>query len=116
MSTDERSQHQLGRLVERAVADVCGLPRPGLWFCVGRVVRGHPPERLTAWATLHFLPQDAPFCCGEPGCHLGLNEACIAEEVNEQIRRAMRLRHGVAVDFHNHIGVHYHPGVIFHRG
>jgi hypothetical protein len=34
---DKRSQHELKRLVERAVADVRGLPRPGLWFCVDEV-------------------------------------------------------------------------------
>jgi hypothetical protein len=112
----KRSQHELKRLVEQAVSDVCGLPRPGLWFCVDVVEpHGRPPERLKVWATLHFLPEGSPFCCGESGCHLGLRGE-ILREVGEHIRRTMGLRQEVSVDFGHRIGVHYHPGVVFHHG
>jgi len=112
----KRSQHEFKRLVERAVKDVCGLPRPGLWFCVDDVEsRGHPPEHLSVRATLHFLSEGAPFCCGEPQCHLGL----LGEQlraVEEHIRRAMHLRQELTVEFGDRLGVEYHEGVTFHYG
>ncbi len=33
----ERSQHELKRLVEEAVASVCDLPRRGIWLCAEAV-------------------------------------------------------------------------------
>lgn len=108
------SQHELKRLVEQAVADVCGLPRPGLWFCVDEVeARGGPPEHLKVWATLHFLPEGSPFCCGESGCHLGLFGERL-QQVSEHVRRAMHLRQELSVDFGDRIAVYYHSGVVFH--
>lgn len=113
---NKRSRHALKQLVGRAVADVCGLPRPGLWLCVDEVeARGRPPDRLTVRATFHFLPEGSPFCCGEPGCHLGLSDG-LADQVGEHVRRAMHLRQGVSVDFGERIGVNYHEGVAFHYG
>jgi hypothetical protein len=113
---DKRSQHYLKHLVERAVADVCGLPRPGLWFCVDEVQAcGRPPERLIVWANLHFLPAGSPFCCGEPGCHLFLFGER-ADQVGEHVRHAMHLRQRVTVDFGDRIEANYHEGVTFHYG
>src|SRR5262245_28775603 len=41
----KHSQEELKRLVETAVTDVCGPPRPGLWFCVEHVkLSGRPLE------------------------------------------------------------------------
>jgi hypothetical protein len=112
MVTDKHSKHELKRLVERAVADLCGLPRPGLWFCVDDVeAQGRPPDRLKVRATLHFLPEGSPFCCG----HLGLFGEQV-RQVGEHILRAMRLRQEVSVDFGDRIGVNYHTGVSFHYG
>jgi hypothetical protein len=108
-----RSRHELRRLVEEAVAEVCGLPRPGLWFCVDEIEpSGWPPERLRVWATLHFLPAGSPFCCGEPGCHLGLFGER-ETQVGDHVRRAMGLEQPVRVEFADRIGVRYHPGVGF---
>jgi hypothetical protein len=113
---DKRSQHNWKQLVERAVADVCGLPRLGLWFCVDEVeARGRLPDRLTVWATLHFLPEGSPFCCGEPGCQLGLDDE-LTHYVSEYLRHAMHLRQELSVDFGGRIGVNYHEGVTFHYG
>ena len=110
---EKHSQHELRRLVEQAVADICGLPRPGLYFCVDEVeVHGRPPERLKVWATLHFLPEGSPFCCGEPGCHLG---NC-AQPVSEHVRRMMHLRQDLTVEFVPRIRANHHPGVSFHYG
>ena len=110
----KRSEHELKRLVEAAVADVCGLPRPGLWFGVEAVESfGHPPSYLRVWATLHFLPSGAPFCCTEPGCHLVPFGERLAE-VGEHVRRAMRLEQSVTVELGDGIAVHVHPGVSLH--
>ena len=112
----KQSQHELKRLVEQAVSVVCGTLRPGLWFCVDEVEsRGHPPEGLKVWATLHFLPEGSPFCCGKPGCHLGLSGDRL-REVGDRIRRAMGLRQEVSVDFGERIAVNCYPGVAFHYG
>jgi hypothetical protein len=112
----KRSQAELRRLVETAVAEACGLPRPGLWFGVDAVeASGQPPERLRVWATLHFLPAGSPFCCGEPGCHLALFGERLAM-VGEHVRRAMGLRQAAAVEFGDRVGVQYHPGVEFRAG
>src|SRR5438034_1158894 len=103
----------LKRLAEAAVCDVCQLPRAGLWLCVDAVeMSGRPPRRLRVWATLHFLPAGSPFCCGEPGCHLGLFGERLAD-VEEHLGAAMGLRQPVTVEFGHRIGVVYHPGVEF---
>jgi hypothetical protein len=113
---NKRSQHKLKQIVEAAVSTVCNLPRPGLWFCVDFVeAMGHPPEKLRVWATLHFLPEGSPFCCGEAGCHLGLFGEKTAE-VDEQVRHALGLRQLVSVEFEDGIRVNYHPGVVFRIG
>jgi hypothetical protein len=108
-----RSEDELRRLVANAVAEVCGLPRAGLWLSIDAVeASGQPPERLRAWATLHFLPAGSPFCCGEPGCHLGLfGERLTA--IGEHLRRTMQLQQPVAVEFDDRIRTQYHPGVDF---
>lgn len=107
----KRSQHELKRLVEEAVAVECDLPRLGLWFCVDAVeAQGRPPARFRVWATLHFVPVGSPFCCGEPGCHLGLFGELL-ERVGDRIRRSMGLTQPVAVEFTGGIGTCYHSGV-----
>ena len=109
----KRSDAELRRLVEAAVNEVCSMPRPGLRFGVDGVeASGEPPERLRVWATLHFLAEGSPFCCGEPGCHLGLFGERL-DAVGDHVRRAMRRRSPVSVEFHNRIGVSYHAGVVF---
>ena len=112
----KRSQHELKRLVEQAVAAVCSLPRPGLWLCADTVTtQGRPPARLQVWATLHFLPEGSPFCCGEPGCHLGLFGERLAQ-IAEHVRRAMHLRQPLQVEFVGGVSVIYHAGVQFQLG
>ena len=109
----KRSQHELKRLVEEACAAELNLPRPGLWLCVDRVeVVGRPPERVRAWATLHFLPEGSPFCCGEPTCQLGHFGSEKRDAIGDRMRRAMGLRHELAFEFAD-IHAHYSPGVLF---
>ncbi len=108
----KRSRCELTRLVEQAITEICGLPLPGLWFCVDAVeALGRPPHRFAVWATLHLHPEGSPFCCGEPGCHLGLMTERL-HAVGDHLRRALRLRHEVEVDLTDHIAVRCHPGVI----
>jgi len=107
---DERSQAELRRLVEAAVNAVSDPAARGLWFCVDAVeASGHPPQKLKAWATLHFLPDGSPFCCGEPGCHVDLGEDRLAA-IGDHVRRAMGVRLEVAVEFAP-LAVHYEAGV-----
>jgi hypothetical protein len=111
----ERSKAEFTRLVESAVAAVCGLPRAGLWFCVNELkVCGAPPDRIEVWATLQFTAEGSPFCCGEAQCHLGLFAKRLVE-VGEHLRCAMGLRQPVSVEFHP-IAVRYNAGVEFHYG
>lgn len=109
----KQSEQELRPLVQAAVEEACGLPRRGLWLCVDAVEpSGRPPVRLRVWATLHFLPEGSPFCCGEPGCHLGLFGERLAE-VAEHVQKAMGLQQPVTVEFDDRIAVQYHPGTQF---
>lgn len=114
MHASKRSHAELTRLVQRAVDEVLGLPRDGLWLCIDAVEPvGRPLERLRVWSTFHFLIEGSPFCCGESGCHLrifGERQAAI----DEHVRLAMGLRQHVVVE--NRIAVNYHEGVWFHYG
>jgi hypothetical protein len=112
----KRSDHQLKLLVERAVTDVCSLGDSALAFHVEAVaVAGSPPSSLRVWAVLHFTAAGSPYCCGEPGCHLGLHgPAGLA--VSDHVRRAMGLRQPLDVEFGDRIAAQYHDGVEFHRG
>ena len=122
----KRSEHELRRLIEEAVSFECSLAERGLWFCVDALeVRGHPPEHILGWATVHFLPAGSPFCCGEVECALRSIPPWEWEQrIGERLRAAMGLRQNVRVDFgynfpggHGHceprIRVNYHDGVEF---
>jgi hypothetical protein len=51
--TTKRSKHELKRLLEDAIATICKLPRPGLWFVIDEVdVTGRPrssSDFYTGW-------------------------------------------------------------------
>src|SRR5689334_11227813 len=114
---DERErQAELRRLVTQVVCEICGIARRGLWFCVDHVEEvGKPTERLRVWATLHFLVGGSPYCCGEPGCHLGLFGERLVQ-VTKRLKRELNVRQHLVVEFVDDIRVHYHPGVKFQRG
>ena len=108
----KRSHHQLKRLVEKALAEVCRFPRPGLWLCVDELeTQGWPPDRVTVWATLHFTTPGSPFCCGEPGCHLPLRGERLSEAA-DLLRRDLGLEQSLALDLGS-IAAVYHAGVAF---
>jgi hypothetical protein len=109
---DKRSKHELKRLVEQAVTDLCALSQRGMWLCVDELeVRGHPPKSVRLWATLHFMPSGSPFCCSEPGCHLWLLDDRL-ESLNNAVRRSLCLEHDVKVEF-VHIRSHASDGTRF---
>ena len=109
----KRSDHELKRLVEQAVVEMCDLQDSRFAFHVQSLeVRGRPPSAIKVWAVLHFMPAGSPFCCGEPECHLGLHGAA-GREVSAHVQRAMGLEQDVIVDFGGRIGVEYHDGVQF---
>lgn len=109
----KRSQLELKRIVEAALAKICPLPDAALWLVVNHVAAtGHPIRSLRVAATLHFLSQGSPFCCGEPMCHLGLSRERL-DELGEEVRLLLHLRHEVSLDFPSGISVHCHPGVTF---
>jgi hypothetical protein len=105
------------RLVEEAVRLESDHEDRGLRFLVDAVESsGQPPERLELSATLHFLPEGSPFCCGEPGCHLSFPAADRMGAIEERVSRAMGLRHSVSISFGQRVGVLYHDGVAFRTG
>jgi hypothetical protein len=73
---------------------------------------GWPVERIKVWATLRFLNDNSPFCCGEPGCHLSLFGDRLAE-INERLSAELHPPNRVVVEFGDRIGVHYDLGVTF---
>lgn len=104
---------EIQRAIEATVAEVCQLDGRGLWFGVDQVeVIGRPIERIKVWATLRFLIEGSPFCCGEPGCHLGLFGDRLAE-INEHLSSELRLENTAMVEFGHRLRVDYAPGVTF---
>lgn len=109
----KRSTHEIRRLVERAVTEICDLRRRGLAFHVLSVEpAGRPLRVIRAWAVLHFTAAGSPYCCGEPECHLALRSGG-AGDVGDHVRRALGLRHAIEVDLGDRIDVEYHDGVRF---
>lgn len=114
-SSKKRSTHQLKRIIEEIVEDECKLSPRGLLFLMDELeVSGHPPARINVWGTLHFLPLGSPFCCLEPGCHLGLYTGR-QERICDGVRRRLRLTQPVAIEFSG-IGSMVPNGVTSDRG
>ena len=110
----KRSEHELKRLVEQAIAEECNLPRPGLWFCADRVVAtGQPIEHVKVWGLLHFTKEGSPFGCGEPCCALGTFLPDFPERLSKRLQHAMNIRHRIDVEFVDGINPIYHEGVRF---
>ena len=101
--------------IERAVQEYCG---PGLKFMVDSIeAKGHPPEKILVWSTLHFLP--GSYCCGEPMCHLWIfNNPQHRERLDNsehQVQKALHLTQPVEIEFADEVPyANYHEGVTFH--
>ena len=108
--TSKRSKHELKRIVEEAVITASKGPLAGLWFVVDEIeAYGRPPNLLRVWYTLHFFDKGSPYCCGEPGCQLGIGWSDARTQVALFVGRSMNLRHPVDVEFVGAATV-YHPG------
>ena len=110
-------QHsKIKKTIEAAVAETCQLRGRGVWFAVDQVkVIGRPIERIRVWATLRFLVEGSPLCCGEPGCHLGLQGGRLAE-IEERVSSELGMGNQVAVEFEDRVRVDVAPGVSFRTG
>ena len=101
-------------IVERIVVDECRTRDRGLAFLVDEAeLIGRPAERLRVWGTLHFLPGGSPFCCAEPGCHLGLFGDRL-DRIRETLCRELELRQAVRIEFVK-VATNVHAGVEFQR-
>ncbi|OAI53029.1 hypothetical protein AYO47_05645 [Planctomyces sp. SCGC AG-212-M04] len=109
--TQQRAESEIARVVSETVTSLCRLPERGLWFNVLQVaVRSGPTPTIQVWGVLHFFDQGAPFCCGAPECQLCLN--LWEDEINDEVRRRLKLREPVAVAF-SPIVPRFHEGVTF---
>lgn len=97
-SSPKRSHHHLKQLLEGVIAEDFKLRMRGLAFFVDEIeVEGRPPERIRAWATLHFLQLGSPYCCSEPLCHLPLFGERL-DRLDDAIRRQMGLQQKISVE------------------
>ena len=111
--SEKRSQAELRRIVEEAFSRVGFLRRRGLWLGIHHVeASGHPIHSIRVAATLHFLPDGSPYCCGEPGCHLGLDDDRLLA-IGDEVRRLLGLRQEVSFTFGPEVDAHYHEGIEF---
>jgi hypothetical protein len=107
----KESKRKLLRLLEETISEECKFPRPGLFLNINEIEPiGHPLEKIFVWATLHFTVEGSPFCCGEPGCHLGLFGERL-RRVEEDITRRLRVTGPLEITTNFH--VEYHEGVEF---
>jgi hypothetical protein len=105
-------QARLARLVERIVNKEHRLRERGLRLFVQQIeVCGRVPQRIRAWATLHFTLHGSPYCCGEPSCLLFVEPGTI-NPVEVELRKSLGLRQSVAFDFARVVPV-IHRGVLF---
>ncbi len=58
------------------------------------------------------MVEGSPFCCGEPGCHLGLFGDRLGE-INDRVRSELRLGDQAIVEFGDRVRVDYAPEVTF---
>ena len=99
----------LHKTIEGVVEAALGGLRPGLRFAVDEVFAHEAePHILRIRSTLHFNHKGSPYCCGEPGCHLGVRRwAAVTERV--------RLAAGVSEVHFEDVATVYHAGVTFAR-
>src|SRR5438046_8081075 len=95
----KRSKAELKRILEDLIRDQCETRPRGLEFIVDDLATvGRPLRKLRIWATLHFTSLGSPFCCFEPGCHLGLFDTKL-EQLGDCVRRRLGLRQTFTLEF-----------------
>ena len=110
--TRKKSQAALIRMLEAGIRTVGELDTKRFFLLVRNVdAVGLPPHTLHASVLLRFLPDGAPFCCGEPFCHLRVLRIDGREELEDYLRRAMNLQHSVNVTLK--VFAEYYDGIEF---
>ena len=100
------------RLLEQAIRDVGDLSHKRFYVLVRDiVVSGSPPTHIVASVLVRFLPDGAPFCCGELGCYSQMLGDSGSDELDDYIRRKMNLRLQVNVTLE--CEVEYFEGIEF---
>lgn len=107
----EAAKRKLKRVIEDAVNGVVGGPLSGRDFVVNEVEELQE-GRIHIRSTLHFYQREEPYCCGEPGCHLGLHilERCTV--LVDCVTRELNLTENLQLEFAETEAV-YHSGAVF---
>lgn len=99
----KQSQAELIRLLESGIREVGDLDSQQFFIIVSNVlVTGAPPENISASVSVRFLPDGAPYCCGEPGCYSRVFRENGLAELGDFMRRKMNLRQPVSVELNVH--------------
>ena len=108
----KQSQAELVRLLESGIREVGGLDRRRFFIIVHNVIAtGSPPERLVASVLVRFLPDGAPYCCGEPSCYSRAFRDDGIAELGDFLQRKMNLRQTVSVELK--VRTEYYDGISF---
>ncbi len=102
----KQSAAALVRLVETALGD--DAPK-GIRPIVTQIhAMGSPPNKVGASVAVFFLPEGAPFCCGESFCHMPV--LLRPQRIAERLRRDMNLSADHELDIEFTVTAHYYPG------
>jgi hypothetical protein len=104
-----RERQRLQRLIEEISNKMFRLEARGLALYVEEIeTRGRIPQRIQAWANLHFFQRGSPFCCMEPSCHLFVDPT-LPHPLGDALRKRLKLQQTIDFGF-----VHVHP--VLHDG
>ena len=108
----KHSKSELIRLIESGIREVGDLDS-NRFYIIARdvVVSGSPPTSVQASVLVRFLPDGAPFCCGEPSCYSRVFRDAGMIELGDFLRRKMNLRHEISVELG--VSVEYFEDIVF---
>ena len=108
----KHSQAELIRLLESGIREVGDLDTRRFFIIVSNVVAsGSPPHSLVASVLIRFLPDGAPYCCGEPGCYSRVFRDDGLADLGDFLRRKMNLTQSVSVELK--VRTEYYDGISF---
>ena len=99
----KQSQAEMIRILESGIREVGDLDQRRFFIIVSNVVvKGSPPDSISASVSVRFLPDGAPYCCGEPSCYSRVFRENGLADLGEFMRRKMNLRQPVSVELNVH--------------